>query len=183
MKIQKHLPVKSILFDFDGTLCDSQPAFTKWHTLARQHLAKVLNVDYETADAHFSRLWREGNHHYYVNPNKLIKHTIKGIKTEYPQLTDRNAKILKEILLNVYTEPVYLYPDAEEIINKLASYKIKIGIVTHASSQWTKKKMQWTKINKFLLAKHPYVVSMNELKDHLSWSSAADHYGIDKLHT
>lgn len=174
---------RAVLLDADGTIFDSQPAFTKWHDIARHYLAGLLDLEYARSDTIFGDLWKEGHSLYYVNPEKLIGHTCNSLSVAYRGLTDKNLGILRQMLWAVYDEPVYLYPEIEETIDGLIMEKMILGIVTHASSTWTDKKMKWTGIDEFLMKNRPYIVSINGPKDYTSWLLGARYYGVNKSNT
>jgi|TARA_Y100000310_G_scaffold311828_1_gene358511 beta-phosphoglucomutase len=104
---------KAVLFDFDGTLADTmRDHYAAWEKASLDYGIKLNPEDYYPL---------EGTNVFEI-AKRLFK--INQISSDEKELVQKKEKYY----LDKYT--INIYPGVEYLINKLRSYKIKLGIVT-----------------------------------------------------
>jgi len=112
--------LKAILFDFDGTLVDSEPLhFQMWQQLLAKYGVELTEQQYKD--------------HYAGVPTTLnAVDMISRFKLSIPAHSLASAK--KELTRSIIAKSGFpLMPDVREILAQLTCYDLKLGIVTGAA--------------------------------------------------
>jgi len=112
--------LKAILFDFDGTLVDSEPLhFQMWQQLLAKYGVELTEQQYKD--------------HYAGVPTTLnAVDMISRFKLSIPANSLASAK--KELTRSIISKSGFpLMPDVREILAQLTRYDLKLGIVTGAA--------------------------------------------------
>lgn len=67
---------------------------------------------------------------------------------------------------------------AEEGLTFIKKTGIPMGIVTHASRKWTKKKFEWLNLDRFLVWDDVFVVNQDTHKTSKSWQEAIQYFRL-----
>lgn len=118
------MKIEAVIFDLDGTLIDSVPAYFK----ILEVIVSRLNLPPVSKEA-VSELMREGMAAWEV----LIPEEMKDRKEE---LRQEILRLSMEISPEVFQKEVELIPGAPEIFSQLSESEIKIGLVTSTHAKF-----------------------------------------------
>ncbi|MBU3923688.1 MAG: HAD family phosphatase [Nanoarchaeota archaeon] len=127
------MAIKGILFDFDGTLADTMHNhFLAWESAFREFGIKI-----------------DKNTYYPLEGKRLIE--IAEILAEKYGVAKTQAERIKKLKINhaANGEKPKLYQGVEELIDKLKSRNIKIGIVTASIKSFLEQKVDKDFLDKF----------------------------------
>lgn len=114
---------KAFLFDFDGVICDSEKA----HMLAALKAIEPHQIGF-TEEYYFEKLFGFDdvglfNHLYHVNRKKPTPEALREFIEQK-----------EELFLKLIDEQTTIYPGAEDLIRRLKTHNIPVGIVSGAFS-------------------------------------------------
>src|SRR5258706_1164711 len=170
--------IKQFLFDLDGTLCPTHSVFVKQVSLATKFMAeKIGGVSQETLTKEIEEADNRLFEQIGVAPNKW-NINVDEISAKYSLPAEERQKA-KEILAEIYTSPLELFPDAENALNFLKKSQMPMGVVTHANREWTFRKYNWLNLQRFMDWSDIFVVDENKHKTSESWAEAAKYFVLE----
>jgi len=115
--------LRGVLLDLDGTVLDSMP----WHIRAWQEIFGSLGVELEDEFLYLNEGAIEHSH---------LKETLaqRGLTLD-PELMDRLFARQIELFNASYSARVRPYPDAAQVLDRLAKGGLKLGLITSSSSE------------------------------------------------
>lgn len=170
--------IKKLLFDGDDTLWEIKPLVTAQENKCYDYLASTKILSRDEWKSEMIKINDFLFEKYCVNPNRwnLI---IDELTYRYSlKLEDANTS--KEILSKIYQIPPHFIKDTQEALKFFRKIgNPDIGIVTHASREWTLKKFQWLNLQRFLSFDDIYVVDQDHHKTKESWQNAMDYFRVE----
>ncbi|MBE0573818.1 HAD family hydrolase, partial [Candidatus Dojkabacteria bacterium] len=137
------LGIQRVLFDLDDTLLETHNVFIEVLGSIRQRIAVLLNVSLEQLERDFEECQLESRKLHHVNPLPLWTLTLENLGLRYPVLdAELQQEFVQTIMQELYTKPIVLKEGALELVLTLIEAGIPIGIVTNASDEWTKFKLE-----------------------------------------
>ncbi len=166
--------VQRFLFDLDDTICRTREKFINRIT----ECIDLLNVKRPDVPN-----WREKfettNNQFFeshgVNPRRW-----QLIMDELQKVYELNREMATEglrVLMKIYFDKVVFLDGAETMLKFLSKTKVKIGIVTHANVEWTKRKYGWLGLERFLAWDNVFIIDENGHKTDESWREACRFFG------
>lgn len=143
----KHLGIKAILFDLDDTLIYTQELFIKYMNLFVEKVSEDTGISVSIVRADLEKLNNESYKKMGVNPDKWIN-VVERMSAEGNGYGDSPINNL-DILGNIYTDPPRLKSGVKAILDILKGVGIKTALVTHANTEWTRRKLQSTGLGEF----------------------------------
>lgn len=174
----KEKGVVRFLFDLDDTICGTRKIFKAFVSSASDFLG--VNIPVISRDSWKELIETENNRLFEqlgVNPNKwnVIVDELSKLH-ELPKLVQEKTK---QIFSQIFLTPPELLKGAEEGLSFLTKVDMPIGIVTHASSEWTWKKYNWLNLERFMSWDDVFIVGQDKLKTSDSWCNAVKYFGLN----
>ena len=173
----KQRGIKRFLFDLDDTICPTRAVFREVMAEAFDHLA--LNASFRTRDEWKTDVEEINNRLFEkigVNPirwNFVVDELGGKHSLQLPLMNE-----VKGIFQKIYKTPLAMMDGAEEGLQIIKNVGIPIGIVTHASRDWTMMKYDWLNLERFAQTDEIYVVDENGHKTSESWLQAIEYFGL-----
>lgn len=140
-EILKKLGIKAVLFDFDDTLIYTSELYTQFKAQYVQIVSAVTGID---SYALLKRI-QELNDEEYLKMGVSSGRwnvVIDRLSQEYGGNAVFKSNI--DILMQIYQTAPRLRAGAKNILGGLRESGFKIGLVTHASTDWTERKLHQT---------------------------------------
>lgn len=169
--------IRRFLFDLDDTICPTRQVFREVMSQVYDFLAISVTV--------VSReKWREEvetiNNRFFeqlgVNSNRW-NHVVDELTEKY-SLGEEIKQETKRIFQLIYATPLAMMKGAEEGLGFIKNVGVPIGIVTHASLDWTWKKYDWLDLGRFVNKDEIFIVDENGHKTSESWTQAIQYFGL-----
>ncbi|MFZ2152452.1 MAG: HAD family hydrolase [Microgenomates group bacterium] len=169
--------IKKLLFDLDDTLIPTRPVFIRQKNKLFDLLAEKapvrtreewVKITEEVDKDSFAKLG--------VNPKRwqtTLKNTFAGVSG----ITNRLVEEANQIMADVYTTPIASYPEVEKTMTFLEKCDMEKYIVTHGNEPWSRKKMEWSGLDKHFADDEIYIVDENGHKTRDSWKKAMRFFG------
>ncbi len=134
------LGIKAVLFDLDDTLIFTSEIFAKYMKEYVEKVAEETGLDSKAVDECLRRTNDEEYKQMGVNPSRWGAVVIKMAK----EFDKNGTSVINnlDILMKIYSETPRIRPGARAILEGLKRTGVKIGMVTHANTDWT-----WRKIS------------------------------------
>lgn len=170
--------IKRFLFDLDDTICSTKEIFGRaidrvCRLLAEQGGAWGEDKWKNEVKRINNRLFEE----FGVNPcrwNLLVDELTKMYALEKAV-----GSALVAVFEEVYLTPLVFKEGAENGLRFIKSSGVSIGIVTHANSEWTKRKYNWLNLGRFVEWEEIFLVDENSHKTRESWLGAMRHFNLE----
>jgi FMN phosphatase YigB (HAD superfamily) len=174
---RKNNGIARFLFDLDDTVCGTRKIFKNQEGAVSDFLginAPVISRDEwnELIQATNNRLFEQLG----VNPNKM--NVIVDELAKLYELPMAVQETTKQIFSQIFSTPPEMLEGAEEGLGFLVKVDAPIGIVTHASSEWTWRKYNWLKLKRFISWDDIFVVDQDKHKTSESWLQAVKYFGL-----
>lgn len=130
---------KTILLDYDGTICETRPAILSALKTAFSHMGCPIE------DASFleRQLGRGGTlHEFYYSLHSEAS----------SQEADKFVSFYREAYWDADEKESFLFPDIEEILEKLVSHSCELLVVSNKHAQTLEKSLQRFRLEKFIKA-------------------------------
>lgn len=132
--------IEGLLFDYDDTFCSTAEYMGWVMEVYAAKVARKLSIDssfvLERVNYHNTRLYKE----YFVNPIRWNK-TSECVSLDLTGKTD-TLKREERVFMRIFENVPELFPGVKTILGKLKKSGKKIGMVTHASLDWTMLKLE-----------------------------------------
>lgn len=165
---------KAVFFDLDDTLVDSQEVYSKYEDEAKLFLAESTGIAYDALRAKFSECHLESYRQVFVNHYKVWPLIFDLLEADFPQVRPYRSRAL-EIIMQIYTTPMKLFPDTVTVLEKLFKAKVKIALVSHAAPEIIDFKIKSTGIDKYFDLVE--AVSPDVEKGAMHWAAAVEKLG------
>lgn len=172
--------IKRFLFDLDDTISATRPIFREklsqvYDLLAREVPTKTRDEWKKDFKSRQDRLFEV----YSVNP-KRWNYIISEMDENYGLGEEVVAKSLG-ILGTIVQTPLVMLDGAGEGLEFIRKIGMPIGIVTHASRDWTWQKYNWLNLDRFTGWDEVYMVDDSEHKTKRSWANALRFFNEEPL--
>ena len=167
--------VKIVLLDGDDTVWKTGKVFGGQIDKCLELLAGTGTASREEWRKRFGEADSRSFERFGVNPKRwprLIDELGEGV------LPEKVRKMAKEILVKMYTTPLELTDLAEEGLGFLKKTGVPMGIVTHAGEEWTRRKYEWSRLERFMEWEDVFLVSEDGHKTAKSWQEAMGYFGV-----
>lgn len=171
----KEKNVTMVLADGDDTLWSTGPIFNKQMEKCYDLLTQTGLLNRETWKNEIETINDRFFENHGVNPirwNNVIQELSKF------GLDNIVLKEAKSILAKIYQTPPVFIKDTESGLDFINKVNIPFGIVTHANAEWTKRKFDWLKLNRFINLDDIYIIDENSHKNEETWLSAMDYFKV-----
>lgn len=144
----KQRGIKRFLFDLDDTICPTRSVFREVMAEAFDHLA--TNASFRTRDDWKADVEEINNRLFelmgvnHIRWNFVVDELGEKHTLQLPLMDE-----VKEIFQKIYKTPLAMMDGAEEGLQIITNIGIPIGIVTHASRDWTMMKYDWLNLARF----------------------------------
>ena len=137
----RHLGIKAILFDLDDTLIYTGEIFTRCMEEFVDVVSESLHIDRPTLKNRLQQLDYEGYRKMGVSP-----HRWPVVLSTLSQELGDNGVVMDnlDIIMKIYNEEPRLRAGAKPLLNGLRDSGFKLGLVTHANTDWTERKLNQT---------------------------------------
>ena len=165
-----------VLFDLDDTLIDTNLVFVKKVHAVLDHLSSSLSIDPEKLSRRFKAEQIKAHNKVAVNPEKLwptILEKCGGIFGWEDEVTKEAFKSLMEI----YTTLPKVLSGTVSTLEALKKAQKYLGVVTHASREWTDFKLEGLDLDKFF--EHVELFDTNIHKSVSAWENAIKAFKIE----
>lgn len=170
--------IKRFLFDCDDTICATGKVFREFKSQAVNFLATVqptLNQDQ----------WKKELET--VDNMSFEKHGVCSDRWNMvtEELGDKynldleTRQTTKDTFQKMFNTPLEMLEGSEKTLEFITKIGIPIGIVTHASREWTWKKYNWLNLQRFLNWDDVFVINENGHKTHESWQDAIKYFHLN----
>lgn len=167
--------IEMVLADGDDTLWKTVPIFRQQMNLAYDMLAETGIMSREQWKVTVEKINNELFEVHAVNP-KRWKYVVDELKTF--GIDKKMARKVRETFLKVYKTPPKFIEETENGLGFLDRVGMRIGIVTHANTDWTwRKYKEWLRLDRFLRWDHVYTIDENGHKTVESWLKAMQYFG------
>lgn len=165
----RSLNIQAVIFDLDDTLIYTGELFTRFKAEYSEVVSSATGID-----THFilKRLQQLNDEEYLkmgVAP-KRWNVVIDRLSQELNNVTPIKENI--DILMKIYTQEPRVRPGAKSILKNLKVSGFKVGMVTHASTEWTERKLLQTGLIDYLDAIE--IVDPNGFKTIEHWQKGMD---------
>lgn len=135
------LGIKAVDFDLDDTLIYTSEIFIGYMAEYTKTVSSALGLDYDIIRKRLQELNDEGYQKLGVSPERwsvVIDQLSKELNNE--DVVKGNI----DILMKIYTKEPRIRAGAKAILSGLRDSGFKLGMVTHANSDWTIRKLTQT---------------------------------------
>lgn len=170
--------IKQFLFDFDDTICVTGKVF-------RESNSQVINFLATTNQTLTQDQWKKevesidnkSFEKYGVNSNRW--NDVVDELADKHNLNLEARQTTKDIFQKIFNTPIEMLEGSEKTLQFITKIGIPIGIVTHASREWTWKKYNWLNLQRFLNWDDVFVINENGHKTHESWQDAIKYFHLN----
>ncbi len=166
--------IEAILFDFDDTLIFTSEIFTKYMNEYITKVSDETGIEYKAINESLRRNNDEEYKKSGVNPHRWVD-VVDKMTREF--VGHENAIINNlDLLMKIYTEEPRIRPGARAVLYTLQTSGTKIGLVTHANTDWTWRKLNFSgMINYF---DSILIADENGHKETTHWQSMMSDLGV-----
>jgi len=170
--------VQKILFDGDDTLWKTVPIFRSQMEKCYDLLAKTDIMPREDWKNKITEINNALFEEHGVNPNRWDI-LVGELAHSYP-LTPKILSEAKNIFSTIYQTPPQFIEGTEAGLNFLKNIDtVELGVITHAGREWTWKKYQWLKLDRFLNWDDIFLVDENGHKTKESWQKGMEYHRVN----
>jgi HAD superfamily hydrolase (TIGR01549 family) len=169
------MQIDTVLFDLDDTLISTHTVFSKEIRKAIRYIATKYSLKYKEVKKFVDQAIINSYGIAKVNPKNSWPNTLRQIKEEF-NISSLDLKHIENIFFGIYQIPPKRKRGVISILKNLKRNGIKVGLVTHASKEWTQFKLEITKLYKYF--DHIEVVDTNRGKNGKDWVK-----GLNKLNS
>ncbi len=167
------MQIDTVLFDLDDTLISTHKLFTKEIRRAIRLISKETGNKYKDVKKFVDEEIINSYGKAKVNPMKTWAITISEIQKRY-KLSKSIKDQITGIFLGIYKRKPQRKRGVITLLKRLKRNGIKIGLVTHASKEWTHFKLEVTNLLKYF--EYIEIVDTNRAKTGKDWVK-----GLNKL--
>lgn len=178
-KLQKFFhdnEIEVILFDLDDTLIDTNLVFVKKVHAVLDHLSSSLSIDPEKLSKRFKAELIKAHGKVAVNPEKLWPTILQKCGKIFGWEESVTKEAYKS-LLKIYTTLPKVLPGTVSTLKALKEAERNLGIVTHASREWTDFKLEGLDLGKFF--DHVELFNTNIHKSVSAWENAIKAFKVE----
>jgi len=137
----RHLGIEAIVFDLDDTLIYTSEIFRRFMAEYTEIVSVLLNMDYGTLNERLKKINDEEYFKTGVSPDRW-----RVVLDRLSQELNGNEIVVNhiDILMKIYTEEPRVRAGAKAILSGLRDAGFKLGMVTHANTDWTIRKLTQT---------------------------------------
>jgi|SRR5581483_5249244 len=167
--------IKVALFDLDDTFVDTQKVFSTQIAAFKQFVADVSdNFDEEEYDSLYSYTHAEVVERMGVSP-KHWEEIVNVIAEHYGENVKSGISFLNEI----YSTLPDLFEGVIETLDIFKKAGVRLGLVTHASEDWTNFKIEGHDIKKYFEVVIPADPEIYKWKTSENWRQGIDSFGVN----
>lgn len=165
------------LFDLDDTLVQTYEHFYKHISLYLDYC--VTHLPHLTKEQIFAILMEINDKAYAthsVNPNRwdfVVTKLDEHFGTTSSQIFSRGLPIIAQI----YETSPQIFPESEKVLQIFLAAGFRLALITHAGQEWTKLKLETTKLDRFFNDTNTFVVSHDEFKNSRHWKEVIEKLG------
>lgn len=138
----RHLGIEAVVFDLDDTLIYTSEIFRRFMAEYVETVSALLDIDYGVLNERLRKLNDEEYFKMGVSPDRW-KVILARLSQEL-NVDDETVMNNVDILMKIYTEEPRLRVGARAILGGLRDTGFKLGMVTHANTDWTLRKLTQT---------------------------------------
>lgn len=161
--------INTILFDLDDTLISTHTVFVKSINKAVRVVTKKTGLKFKEVKKVIDEAIIKSYETAKVNPTKSWPTTVKLVEKKYSLDSNTSQRLLSSFL-NVYKLKPRRKKGVITILKRLRRKGIKLGLVTHASREWTDFKLEKANLKKYF--DYVEVVDTNREKSGSDWEIA-----------
>jgi len=170
----RQLDIKAVLFDLDDTLIHTGELFSKYMTEYVETISTLLRIDPQTLRIRLQELNDEGYHKMGVSPQRWSL-VLDQLSQELND--DGVVKENLNILMKIYTDEPRIKSGAKVMLKGLKDSGFKLGLVTHANTDWTMRKLNQTGLLNFFDTIK--IADENGFKTVEHWKSGIEMLGVE----
>lgn len=161
--------IKIILSDLDDTEILTASVFSLVLSDARKFLIEKVKIPTtedelkEEMKVINSRLFENMG----VNPDRWL-YFVQELSQKY-SLGKKVESRLEVMLAQIYNIPIPFAPGAEDLLQLIKQSKVPLKILTHANVEWTRRKYNWLRLDRFMKWDDIHIVSEDGHKTADSW--------------
>ena len=176
-KRNKQRGVDTALVDVDGTICDTRRVFGFHIAECAKYLEGQGGLSseewVEEIRAESDKLYKTHK----VNPNRW-NFGIENLAEAHDIRRQERGEVL-DILRRIYETPIPYLPGAEEGLEFLKRTGLPIRLVTHAGHAWTRKKIEWLELGRFIDPENDvWTIDVNGDKTAEGWMKGIIYFGV-----
>jgi putative hydrolase of the HAD superfamily len=136
-----HLGINTVVFDLDDTLIYTAEIFKLFMDEYANTVSSSLGLEFHYIRQRLQQLNDESYSKVGVSPNKwsVIINNLSLELNNHPAVKDN-----LHILMRIYAQEPRIRPGAKAILEGLKDSGFKLGLVTHAKTDWTMRKLTQT---------------------------------------
>ncbi len=146
----KNIGVEAVLFDLDDTLIYTSEIFRMAMADYAIAVSNELGLDgYENVLDKLKVINDEAYREFGVRPDRwqeVAKRLAEVVGDDKEVCVQR-----VDVLMSIYTTTPRVRPSVRGVLQELAKGGIKVGLVTHAAEDWTKRKLQTTGLDRYFV--------------------------------
>lgn len=174
------MKIDTILFDLDDTLISTNSVFSKEIRKTIRYISTKYSLKYTVVKKFVDQAIINSYGIAKVNPKNSWPNTLRQIKEEF-RISSIDLKHIEKIFFDIYQIPPKRKRGVISLLKLVKKRGLKIGLVTHASKEWTQFKLEKTKLNKYF--DHIEVVDTNRGKSGNDWVKALNMLNSKKENT
>ena len=158
--------IKIIVFDFDDTLCKTKWVFERQLRTCASYFSHSLGG--KDAEGWYRELEKNNNRLFEVfkvNPKRWVEVVNQTIGDVDQEIKDKAV----EIFMKIYREPLPFIEGVEESLSELKKQKMNMAIHTHANADWTWRKYDWLRLDRFFPKDKVFISNEDDHKTADSW--------------
>lgn len=170
----RSLGIEAVIHDFDDTLIYTGELFTERRAEYVEIISKETGIDQTVLNNRIQELNDEEFAKMGVAPKRwetVLRRLSEEIKDEGVVMENI------DIIMKIYTDTPRLRTGARAILGGLKDSNFKMGLVTHASSEWTIRKLTQTGLLDFF--ESIVVADENGFKTKEHWKKCMDDLGVN----
>ncbi|TRZ42338.1 HAD family hydrolase [bacterium] len=167
------LGIEAVVFDLDDTLIYTSEIFRRFMAEYVETVSRSLEINSLTLGKRLRELNDEGYRKMGVSPERW------SAALDQLSLELNNSEVVKDnlsILMKIYVEEPRLRPGAKAILSGLGDAGFKLGMVTHANTDWTLRKLTQTGLINYFDAIE--IANENGFKTVEHWKRGMDSLGV-----